>query len=46
MTVSAPQRSAHLSFSTSSSMLDETGEAPMLALILVLDARPIAIGSS
>ena len=27
-------------------VLDETGEAPMLALIFVFDARPIAIGSS
>jgi phosphomethylpyrimidine synthase len=46
MTVSAPQRSAHFSFSTSSSVPDETGEAPMFALIFVLLARPIAIGSS
>ena len=41
MTVSAPQRSAQCSFSTSSSVLDETGEAPMLALILVFAARPM-----
>ena len=46
MTVSAPHFSAHWSFSTSSCVPDETGEAPMLALILVFDARPIAIGSS
>ena len=36
MTVSAPQRTDQCSFSTSSSVDDETGEAPMLALILVL----------
>ena len=46
MTVSAPHFSAHLSFSTSSSVPEETGDAPMLALIFVFDARPIAIGSS
>ena len=46
ITVSAPHFSAHFSFSTSSSVPDETGDAPMLALILVLLARPIAIGSS
>ena len=44
--MSAPQRSAHCSFSTSSSVPLETGEAPMLALILVIDARPMHIGSS
>ena len=46
ITVSAPHFSAHLSFSTSSSVPDETGDAPMLALTLVLLARPMAIGSS
>ncbi len=46
ITVSAPHFSAHLSFSTSSSVPEETGDAPMLALIFVSDARPIAIGSS
>jgi hypothetical protein len=46
MTVSAPQRSAQRSFSTSSSVPLLIGEAPMLALTLVVAARPIAIGSS
>ena len=46
MTVSAPHRTAQRSFSTSSSVPEETGEAPRLALILVREARPIAIGSS
>jgi hypothetical protein len=46
MTVSAPHLSAHFSFSTSSSVPEETGDAPMLALIFVFDARPIAMGSS
>jgi len=46
ITVSAPQRSAQRSLSTSSSVEEETGEAPMFALTLVLLARPIAIGSS
>jgi hypothetical protein len=45
MTVSAPQRSAQRSFSTSSSVPDDTGEAPMLAFTLVRLARPMAIGS-
>ena len=45
ITVSAPHRSAQRSFRTSSSVPEETGEAPMLALILVRDARPMAIGS-
>jgi hypothetical protein len=44
--VSAPQREAQCSFSTSSSVELETGEAPMFALILVRLARPIAIASS
>ena len=46
MTVSAPQRTAQRSFSTSSSVLLDTGEAPMFALTLVLLARPMAMGSS
>ena len=46
MIVSAPQRSAHCSFSSSSSVPELTGEAPMLALILVVEARPMHIGSS
>jgi hypothetical protein len=45
ITVSAPQRTAHCSFSTSSAVLLLTGEAPMLALILVRVARPMAMGS-
>ena len=43
MTVSAPQRSAHFSFSTSASVPEETGEAPMFALIFVREARPIVL---
>ncbi len=46
ITVSAPQRTLQRIFSTSSSVLDETGEAPRLALILVFVARPMAIASS
>src|ERR1700741_2772743 len=46
ITVSAPQRVAQRSFSTSSSMEDETAEFPMLALIFTLNARPMIIGSS
>ena len=46
ITVSAPHFSAHCNFSTSSCVPEEIGDAPMLALILVFDARPIAIGSS
>ncbi len=45
MTVSAPQRSAQRSFSTSSSVPLLTGEAPMLAFTLVFEARPMAMGS-
>ena len=44
ITVSAPHRSAQCSFSTSSSVPELTGEAPMLALILVSDARPMRHG--
>lgn len=46
ITVSAPQRVDHTSFSTSSSMLDVTAELPMLALILTRKLRPMAMGSS
>ena len=42
--MSAPQRSAQRSFSTSSSVPLETGDAPMLALILVRLARPMPSG--
>ena len=45
ITVSAPQRSAHRSFSTSSSVPELSGDAPMFAFTLVRLARPIAIGS-
>ncbi len=46
ITVSAPHFTAQVSFSTSSSTVDETAELPMLALILVVNALPITIGSS
>ena len=46
ITLSAPQRIAQTSFSTSSSMLEVTAELPMLALILTLKLRPMAIGST
>ena len=46
ITVSAPQRVAHTSFSTSSSIDEVTALLPMLALILTRKLRPIAIGSS
>jgi len=46
ITVSAPQRMDHTSFSTSSSMLDVMALLPMLALILTRKLRPIAIGST
>src|SRR2546422_790234 len=45
ITVSAPQRVAHVIFSTSSATDDVTAELPMLALILTRKLRPIAIGS-
>ena len=45
MTVSAPRWTAVCSFSSSSSTLPVTAELPMLALILHLDATPMAIGS-
>src|SRR5476651_2081253 len=43
--VSAPYFWAQLSFSTSSAVEELTGEAPMLALILVVTMRPMAMGS-
>jgi hypothetical protein len=46
ITVSAPQRVAHCSFSTSSRMDDEMAELPMLALIFTRNLRPMIIGSS
>lgn len=45
ITVSAPQRMAHTSLSTSSSMPDVTAELPMFALTFTRKLRPIAIGS-
>ncbi len=45
ITVSAPHFSAQRSFSTSSAVLELTGEAPMLAFTLVSEARPMHIGS-
>ena len=44
MMVSPPQRVAHVIFSTSSSMEEETAELPMLALIFTRKRRPIIIG--
>ncbi len=46
MTVSAPQRTAHWSFSTSSSIEEEMAEFPMFALIFTRKLRPTIIGSS
>jgi hypothetical protein len=46
ITVSAPQRVAHCSFSTSSWIDEETAELPMLALIFTRKLRPMIIGSS
>ena len=46
MTVSAPQRVAQGSFSTSSSIEEATAELPMLALIFTRKLRPMIIGSS
>ncbi len=46
ITVSAPQRVAHCSFSTSSSIDELTAELPMLALIFTRKLRPMIIGSS
>src|SRR5439155_714345 len=45
ISVSAPYFCAHSSFSTSSAVLLLTGEAPMLALILVVIVRPMPVGS-
>src|SRR5690606_34302048 len=45
MTLSAPQRIAQTSFSTSSAIPDDTAELPMLALTLVRKLRPMIIGS-
>ena len=45
MTVSAPQRVAHVIFSTSSSIEEVTAELPMLALIFTRKFRPMIIGS-
>ncbi len=46
MTVSAPQRIAQTSFSTSSAAPEVTAELPMLALILTRKLRPMMTGSS
>ena len=46
ITVSAPQRVAQRSFSTSSSMTLLTAELPMLALIFTAKPRPMIIGST
>jgi hypothetical protein len=46
MTVSAPHNVAQRSFSTSSSIDDDTAELPMFALIFTRKLRPIIIGSS
>ena len=46
ITVSAPHSVDQRSFSTSSSIDDETTELPMLALIFTRKLRPMIIGSS
>ena len=46
ITVSAPHSVAQRSFSTSSSIDDDTAELPMLALIFTRKLRPMIIGSS
>ncbi len=46
ITVSAPQRIAQTSLSTSSLVEERTAELPMLALILTRKLRPMAMGSS
>ena len=46
ITVSAPHSVAHRSFSTSSSIDDDTAELPMFALIFTRKLRPMIIGSS
>ena len=43
--VSAPQRVAHVIFSTSSSIEEDTAELPMFALIFTRNFRPMIIGS-
>jgi hypothetical protein len=45
ITVSPPQRIAHVIFSTSSPIDDDTAELPMLALIFTRKLRPMIIGS-
>jgi hypothetical protein len=45
ITVSPPQRIAHVILSTSSAMEEVTAELPMLALIFTRKLRPITIGS-
>ena len=45
MMVSAPHLVAHVIFSTSSSIEEETAELPMLALIFTRKFRPMIIGS-
>src|SRR2546429_9083226 len=45
MTVSAPQRIAQTSLSTSSAVDEVTAELPMLALIFTRKFRPMIIGS-
>ena len=45
MTVSPPQRVAHVIFSTSSSIDEPTAELPMFALIFTRNRRPMIIGS-
>ena len=45
MTVSAPQRVAQVSFSTSSSMEEDTAELPMLALTFTRNFDPMTMGS-
>ncbi len=45
MTVSAPQRVAHVILSTSSSMEEVTAELPMFALTFTRNRLPMIIGS-
>jgi len=45
ITVSAPQRQAQVSLSTSSAIEEETADVPMLALIFTRNRSPITIGS-
>src|ERR1035437_6090989 len=45
MTVSAPQRVAQVSFSTSSSMDEDTAELPILALTFTRKLEPMIMGS-